>query len=111
MENQVDEDIRTQWENEQNRLKEMLEETDRFDWHLDRNNPSNTTLTRVGAVDISYSKHDQKKAIAAIVIFSFPSMEVIYEDFEKETADYPYIPGFLAFKEVPVYTVLFERLR
>ena len=38
-------------------------------------------------------------------------MEVIYEDFEKETADYPYIPGFLAFKEVPVYTILFDRLR
>ena len=38
-------------------------------------------------------------------------MEILYEDFEKETADYPYIPGFLAFKEVPVYTILFDRLK
>ena len=38
-------------------------------------------------------------------------MEILYEDFEKETADYPYIPGFLAFKEVPVYTILFERIK
>ncbi len=38
-------------------------------------------------------------------------MKVIYEDFERETADYPYIPGFLAFKEIPVYTILFQRLR
>ena len=37
-------------------------------------------------------------------------MRVIYEDFEKETADYPYIPGFLAFKEIPVYKILFNRL-
>ena len=111
LEAQVDQDIRTQWEEEQNRLKQQLEETDRFDWVLDRNNPANTTLTRVGAVDISYSKHDQKKAVAAIVIFAFPSMDVIYEDFEKEEADYPYVPGFLAFKEVPVYTILFDRLR
>lgn len=68
-------------------------------------------MQRVAAVDISYSKHDQKKAVAALIIFEFPSMQVIYEDFEKETADYPYIPGFLAFKEIPVYTILFDRLR
>jgi len=38
-------------------------------------------------------------------------MEILHEDFEVETAEYPYIPGFLAFKEVPVYTVLFDRLK
>jgi endonuclease V len=38
-------------------------------------------------------------------------MNVIYEDFEKEQTEYPYIPGFLAFKEIPVYTILFERLK
>jgi deoxyinosine 3'endonuclease (endonuclease V) len=38
-------------------------------------------------------------------------MKIVYEDFEKETADYPYIPGFLAFKEIPVYTILFNRLK
>jgi len=38
-------------------------------------------------------------------------MKVLYEDYEKETADYPYIPGFLAFKEVPVYNILFKRLK
>lgn len=100
-----------EWENEQNRLKQRLEESDRFDWRLDNENPDNTTLSRVAAVDISYSKNDSQKAVAALIIFAFPSMEVLYEDFEKETAEYPYIPGFLAFKEVPVYTILFERLQ
>ena len=38
-------------------------------------------------------------------------MEVLYEDYEKDSTDYPYIPGFLAFKEIPSYTVLFDRLR
>lgn len=28
-----------------------------------------------------------------------------------ETAEYPYIPGFLAFRETPAYTILFERLK
>ena len=111
LQDQVDEAKRAEWENEQNRLKQMLEEDDRLDWTLDMQDLSNSTLKRVGAVDISYSKTDQKKAVAALIIFEFPSMKVIYEDFEKETADYPYIPGFLAFKEVPVYTILFDRLR
>ena len=108
---QVDEQVRQQWEDEQNRLKQQLEETDRFDWTIDRENVENSTLTRVAAVDISYSKTDSQKAVAAIIIFEFPSMQILYEDFEKETADYPYIPGFLAFKEIPVYTILFNRLR
>jgi deoxyinosine 3'endonuclease (endonuclease V) len=30
-------------------------------------------------------------------------MNVLYEDYEVGIADYPYIPGFLAFKEVPSY--------
>lgn len=38
-------------------------------------------------------------------------MKILYEDYEKETTSYQYIPGFLAFKEVPVYTILFDRLR
>lgn len=42
---------------------------------------------------------------------AFPSLEVLYEDYEFETTAYPYIPGFLAFKEVPSYLKLFERLK
>jgi deoxyinosine 3'endonuclease (endonuclease V) len=64
----------------------------------------------VAGLDISYSKTSEKKGVAAIVICEYPSMRVVYEDFELETADCPYIPGFLAFKEVPAYKILFERL-
>lgn len=38
-------------------------------------------------------------------------MKVIYEDYEQETTEYCYIPGFLAFKEIPVFTKLFDRLK
>ena len=68
-------------------------------------------MARVAAIDISYSKHDQKNGVAYLVIFSYPEMKILYEDHEVETADYPYVPGFLAFKEVPVYTILFDRLK
>lgn len=49
--------------------------------------------------------------MAYIVVYDYQTMKIIYEDHEVETADYPYVPGFLAFKEVPVYTKLFDRLR
>jgi len=55
-------------------------------------------------VDISYSKNNDRCAVAALIVCEFPSMKVIYEDYAHETAEYPYIPGFLAFKEIPVYT-------
>ena len=66
---------------------------------------------QVAAIDISYSKKDEHKGVAALIIFEFPTMKILHEDYEKETAEYPYIPGFLAFKEIPVYTILFTRLR
>ena len=68
-------------------------------------------MNLIGSVDISYSKTDDRKAIAALIILSYPKFEVVYEDFEAEIqTDYPYIPGFLAFKEVPLYKILFARL-
>lgn len=62
-------------------------------------------------MDISYSKHNQKNGVGYVVIYSYPEMKVIYEDHEVETADYPYVPWFLAFKEVPVYNILFDPLK
>ena len=60
---------------------------------------------------MSYSKIDFQRAVAALVICEYPSMRVLYEDYEFDTASVPYIPGFLAFKEVPAYLQLFERLK
>ena len=68
-------------------------------------------LELIGAVDISYSKTDSQKACAALVVLSYPSFDVLYEDYEVDTTDYPYIPGFLAFKEIPSFTILFDRLK
>ncbi len=38
-------------------------------------------------------------------------MKMLYEDFVLSKADVPYVPGFLAFKEVPSYLELFENLK
>lgn len=78
---------------------------------MNRKDPSKSTIKLIGAVDISYSKTNQRDCVAALIVMSYPKMTVLYEDYEKDSTEYPYIPGFLAFKEVPVYTILFERLK
>ena len=102
--------MREAWKAEQEELREQLKEYDDFKWVLDLEDCTKTTLKRVAAIDISYSKVNEQKAVAALYIFTFPDMKQIYEDFEVEEAHYPYIPGFLAFKEIPAYEKLFDRL-
>lgn len=54
----------------------------------------------IGGVDISADKHDQNKAIACLVICRYPSFEVVHEEAQQVTLTAPYVPGFLAFREV-----------
>ena len=105
----VDDKIKQKWEDEQNEMKKYLVEEDKFDF-----DPSalDGSLKIVGAVDISYCKTDDRKAVAALIILEYPTFKILYEDYEpEEKTDFPYIPGFLAFKEIPVYKVLFQRLK
>ena len=38
------------------------------------------TLKLIGALDISYSKVDEQKGVAVLVIFDYPSMNIVYEN-------------------------------
>lgn len=50
--------------------------------------------------------------MAALIVTEYPSMKVVYEDYHyEEEIDAPYIPGFLAQREIPMYTGLMSRLR
>lgn len=80
MQDQVDPKIRAQWEQIQNELKAKLIESDDFNWTI--NPDQNNTIKLIGAVDISYSKTNQKNAVAALLVLSFPDMKVVYEDYE-----------------------------
>ena len=61
-------------------MKLKVETNDRHDWVLDTVNPGKTTLQRIAAIDISYSKTNGQNGIAYIVIMAFPTMEILYED-------------------------------
>lgn len=61
----------------------------------------------VGGVDISFSSKFQNGACAGLVIYSVKAKKIIYEDFMYVVLKEEYIPGFLAFRELPPTLHLF----
>lgn len=84
-------------------LKQRLVTEDDFTWKL-----STTTSTEeevemlryVGGVDVSFSKEDPSVACGTLVVLDTQNLQVVYEDYSLVTLDVPYVPGFLAFREV-----------
>ncbi len=61
----------------------------------------------VGGVDVSYRG---KWGVGVLILMRWPELEVIQERFKIGEVDFPYIPGFLSFREVPLLESLFEGL-
>ncbi len=57
-------------------------------------------LHTIGGADISFNK-GSNELFAAIVILSFPYMTLQGYALARGSSDFPYIPGFLGFREVP----------
>lgn len=64
----------------------------------------------IGGVDISFVKNTMK-ACACLVVKSWPELKTVYSDVDLITLEYPYIQGFLAFREVPSLMVLIDKLK
>eukprot|EP00299_Pterocystis_sp_00344_P003248 c1374_g1_i1.p1 GENE.c1374_g1_i1~~c1374_g1_i1.p1 ORF type:complete len:257 (-),score=77.26 c1374_g1_i1:38-808(-) len=90
------------WIAEQERLKNQLILT--TDWDLN-------SLKYIGGVDISFVKGNDTEAVAAFVVLSYPKLEIVWKDIRWVTLSYPYISGFLAFREEPVLSPLIHHLR
>ncbi|KAL4154673.1 hypothetical protein PRNP1_006789 [Phytophthora ramorum] len=109
---------REQWKTEQLELKKQLIETDVVQWQLHSGAGSAAAsddtncklLRRVAGVDISFLKGSNEHACASIVVLEYPSLTVLYEAFTYVSLPAPYIAGFLAFREVPALTKLYEDL-
>ncbi len=63
----------------------------------------------VAGADVSYSK---KFGIcfAAVTVFLFPEMEVLEQNEANEMVTFPYVPGYLTFREAPTLLKAFEKL-
>jgi deoxyribonuclease V len=67
-------------------------------------------LRRVAGVDVSYEKHGDL-FFAAVVVLSFPELEPVEEAFAVDRVTFPYVPGLLSFRELPVVLEAFRSLR
>lgn len=63
----------------------------------------------IGGVDISADKHNPDVACATLVVLSYPDCTLVYDDTIIVTMDVPYVPSFLAFREVPHILELIRR--
>ena len=67
-------------------------------------------ITSIAGADISYSKGSDL-FFTSVVLFSYPSLSVIEEQFSVGDAPFPYIPGLLSFREGPALLAAFAALR
>lgn len=57
-------------------------------------------LTTIGGADISFNQ-GSNEFFAAIVVLSFPNMALQGYALARGSSEFPYVPGFLGFREVP----------
>ena len=89
-------------------------EVDQFDFALTKDESqklSKPLLKRVAGVDISASKNDNNLAVVALVIVDYENMSILYEKYELVYLKQPYVPGFLAFREVEHLMKMFKDLK
>jgi deoxyribonuclease V len=66
-------------------------------------------LRNVAGVDVSYEKHGDF-FFAAVVVLAFPELEPVEEAFAADRVTFPYVPGLLSFRELPVVLEAFRCL-
>ena len=62
---------------------------------------------RIAGIDISVRAD---RALAAVCLFAFPSLELLETATAVRAVDFPYVPGLLAFREVPAILEAYARL-
>ena len=70
-----------------------------------------STVKTVAGVDLAYWKVDgQEYAACCIVILDFKTKEVIERVHSADKITVPYIPGCLAFREIPLFLTAYDKL-
>jgi deoxyribonuclease V len=67
-------------------------------------------VRRVAGADVSYDRGDDR-LYAAVVVLELPSLQVLDVGRAVATARFPYVPGFLSFREGPGVIQAFRRLK
>lgn len=66
-------------------------------------------VRRVAGVDVHFSR-DGRRATAAAAVLSFPALRPLEQALARAPVRFPYIPGYLSFREVPAMLAALGRL-
>lgn len=69
------------------------------------------SVQRIGGVDVSFVKDSLTEACAALVVLDARTLSVVFERCERVALREPYVPGYLAFREVGFLLRLLRELR
>jgi deoxyribonuclease V len=83
----------------QSRLRSKVELTDRL-----------PLIRRVAGADLAFDLN-ANRAIAGVVIYTFPEMREIERLSGKSEIVFPYVPGLLSFREAPALLKVFSRVK
>ncbi|MEW5807733.1 MAG: deoxyribonuclease V [Acidobacteriota bacterium] len=72
-------------------------------------NWDNRHVRTIAGADVSFP--DSDTVLAAVVIVTYPNMKVIETRLRSGKCEFPYIPGLLAFREVPALISVLEELK
>lgn len=76
---------------------------------VERRNPR-SRLRHVAGIDVGF-EDDGRVARAAVAILRFPSLELVDAALAREPTRFPYVPGLLSFREVPVVLKALGRVK
>ncbi len=68
-----------------------------------------TDVRRVAGVDISVGNRSSGGR-GAVVVLSYPELEVVEQAVVEVKVQFPYVPGLLSFRETPVLLEVFDRI-
>lgn len=94
---------------EQDYIKEQIELEKRI---TRENRVDLSRVETVAGVDLAYWKKDAKEyAVCCIVVMDYHTYEVIERVCHRDIVNVPYIPGRLAFREVPIFMETYKKVK
>lgn len=66
-------------------------------------------VSYVAGADVSFSRHSDD-IYAAVVVLNYPKLDVVEQKTAMAKATFPYVPGFLTFREGPALLATFEKI-
>lgn len=72
--------------------------------------PLKKSVKLIAGADVSYSKADDRY-FAGVIVLKYPELTEVETASASGRVNFPYIPGFLSFREAPILLKAFEKLK